>query len=166
MHGWAHVASTIKAVLRLARRSTDVLLVPKRDNMFNIPARCEQQSRSSEICRETNHGRSVSSSTQFQDDECVHYMKQKTFWFCASCIKNVRTRACAVVETSFASRNPSTWLFRRLLFTDVIEIIYRDMTWASSRMLVLALLVLFLSFGALLWPRRIGSGVHHNAKTL
>lgn len=55
---------------------------------------------------------------------------------------------------------------RRLLLRDVIELIYRDMTSALRRILVLALLVLLFSFGALLWPREIESGVHHSVKTL
>lgn len=138
------------------------ILAENQDFERDATARFQQRT----LCIETTHARSVSCPTPLQDDECDQHMNQKTFRFCPSCIEDVRTRTRAVVESSSASRNTSTWLLQRLSLADAKEIICRQLTCASRRMLVLVFLVLLLSFGVLLWPKRIGSGVNHDVKAL
>jgi hypothetical protein len=102
------------------------------------------------LCREITHARETPSATSFKNDECDHHMEQKSFRFCASCIEDVRTQARVVGETSFAGGSTVTWLSRKLSFADATWTIYRSLTCAARRMLVLAVLVLLVSFGALL----------------
>jgi hypothetical protein len=118
------------------------------------------------LCRETTHARKESSGTP-SEDECDHHIEQKTFRFFESHIEDVRTGARTVVETSFASGNSFTWLLlKRLPFTDATRTKYRGLICTLRRMLVLALLVLLISFGALLRRKGVGTGVYHGVKAL
>jgi hypothetical protein len=138
------------------------ILAENQDFERNATARFQQRT----LYIETTHARSVSYPKSLQDDECDQHMNQKTFRFCPSCIEDVRTRARAAAETSSASRNTSTWLLQRLSLADAKDIICRQLTYASRRVLVLIVLVSLLSFGALLWPERVGSGVCYDVKIL
>jgi hypothetical protein len=138
------------------------ILAENQDFERDATARFQQRT----PCKETIHTRSLSSPTPLQDDECDQHMDQKTFRFCPSCIEDVRTRTRAAVETNFASRNTSSWLLQRLSLADAKEVICGQLTCVSRRVLVSILLVSLLSFGALLWPERTGSGVNHDVKML
>ena len=122
------------------------VLAESQDFERRATARFQQRT----LCREITHAREGSSATPPKDDGCDHHTEQKTFRFCASCIEDVRTHARAVGETSFAGRSTVTWLSKKLSFTDATWTIYRSLTCASRMMLVLAVLVLLVSFGALL----------------
>jgi hypothetical protein len=149
--------------LRLEEHSAvSRILAENQDFEQNATARFQQRT----LYIETTHARSVSYPKSLQDDECDQHRNQKTFRFCPSCIEDVRTRARAAAETSSASRNTSTWLLQRLSLADAKDIICRQLTYASRRVLVSIVLVSLLSFGALLWPGGVGSGVSHDVKIL
>lgn len=118
------------------------------------------------LCIETSHARSVSYQTPLQGDECDEHMDQKTFRFCPSCIEDVRTRTRAAVEASSASMDTSTWLLQGLSLADAKESFRRQLTCASRRVLISIFLLSLISFGAFLWPKRIGSGIDHDVKIL
>jgi hypothetical protein len=138
------------------------ILAENQDFDRDATVRFQQRTR----CIEITHARNTSYSTPLQNDECDQHMNQKTLRFCPSCIEDVRTRTRAAVEASSTSRNTSTWLLQGLSLADAKEIIHRQLTCASHRVLVLILLVSLVSFGALLWPERMGSGLDHDAKIL
>jgi len=124
------------------------ILAENQDFERDATARFQQRT----LCIEVAHTRNVSNSTPLRDEECDQHMNQKTFRFCPSCIEDVRARTRAAVETSSASRDTSTWLWQGASLVDAKEIIRRQLTCASRRVLVLILLVSLVSFGALLWP--------------
>jgi len=138
------------------------ILAENQDFERDTTARFQQRT----LCIETSHARSVSYQTALQGDECDEHTDQKTFRFCPSCIEDVRTRTRAAVEASSASMNTSIWLLQGLSLADAKEIIRRQLTCASWRVLVSNLLVLSVSFGALLWPEKIMSGLDHDVKIL
>ena len=112
--------------------------------------------------RDTTHTRGTSSSILFQDEECDRHTTQETFRFCASCVEDIQTRTRAVVESNSARTDDytPTYLMQRLSITRTTEMLYHGMTSAPWSMLVLVLVLLSFSFGALLWFN--GSG----AKTI
>jgi hypothetical protein len=122
------------------------ILAENQDFERDATARFQQRT----LCIETTHARSVSYPTPLQYDKCDQHMNQKTFRFCPSCIEDVRARTRAAAETSSAGENTSNWLLERLSLADAKEIVCRQLTCASRRVLVLILLVSLLSFGALL----------------
>jgi hypothetical protein len=101
---------------------------------------------------EITHTRDLSYATPLPDDECDQHMNQLTFRFCASCIEDVRTRTRAAIEASSADKNISAYLLQRHSMADAREMILRQLTCASRRVLVAILLLSLASFGVLLWP--------------
>jgi hypothetical protein len=122
------------------------VLAESQDFERRATARFQQRT----LRREITHARGRSSATPPKDDGCDHHVEQKSFRFCASCIEDVRTHARAVGDTSFAGGSTVTWLSRKLSCLDATWTIYWSLTCAWRRMLTLALLVLLVSFGALL----------------
>jgi hypothetical protein len=117
------------------------ILAENQDIERRATARFQQRT----LCREITYAREKSPATSFKNNECDHHMEQKSFRFCASCIED-RTHARVIGETSFAGGSTVTWLS----FADATWTIYRSLTCASRRMPILAVLVLLVSFGALL----------------